>query len=87
MVEKELAYVVGRVMKEDVRDYLDDRDINHFMTGGFVVKSTLGSHILLRESLERLGFNIIFYQVTGDKMYVVKWSDLTVEKQAQLSRR
>lgn len=84
MVESEIAYELERVMKEDVREYLVDNDINHLMSAGIILKTSLGSHIMLREVLERLGaVDLIYYTITGDKLFIAKWHELSKEKQGE----
>jgi len=68
-------------------EQIEKGDLELMLSGLFIVRSTLGSHIALRTLLERAGaFDVIHCTISAQKLYSAKWHELTPEKQHDITK-
>ena len=74
--------------EREVRPNITNKDLDVYMSFGFVVRCRMGSLISLRASLTRLFADSFMYPtLSSNPLFVVHWNDLTVEKQRTLEHK
>lgn len=77
-----------KLKDENVRPNITNRDLDVYMSFGFVVRCRMGSLISLRASLTKLFSDSFMYPtLSSNPLFVVHWNDLTVEKQRTLESK
>jgi len=65
---------------------LEPGDLQVMLSGGVIIRSTLGSLASLRDGLEAVcgEKNLIYYTISSDPLFVVHWNDLSEKKQDEI---
>ena len=76
---------------ESTKGDLNEQDLKLHVSGGFIIRASLGSLIALRNYLAALfgegpGVGLIHYHHSGPPLFLVNWNDLSEKKQEDLKK-
>ena len=77
-----------KLEERDVRPNITNKDLDVYMSFGFVVRCRMGSLISLRAELTKMFDDSFMYPtLSSNPLFVVHWNDLTVTKQRSLESK
>ena len=78
----------GKSSLNGIKQAIQHEDLDVSMKVGMVLTNfSFGSAVALRDTLRKEKVEVVYYTIASTPLYVVKWNDLSPEKQQEITRR